>query len=112
MCGQVGVSLTTLIIHSGAMISVTRQDVMDGRVPNVSHQLAVQAVGANGLPIDIVGQVDVLVSFKGGFSTLHTFVVVAELLEECLLGSDFLINHAPIIDYTEQLLLLGKSILA
>ena len=59
-----------------------------------------------------MGQVDILVSFKGGFSTMYTFVVVAELLEECLLGSDFLINHAPIIDYTEQLLLLGKSILA
>ena len=40
---------------------------------------------------------------------MHTFVVVAELPVECLLGSDFLMKHATIIDYKGQCLLLGKG---
>lgn len=55
---------------------------------------------------------DVLLSFNGGISTMPTFVVVAELPVGCLLGSHFLIKHAAIIEYTEQCLLLGKSIVA
>lgn len=48
-------------------------------------------------------------SFKGGFSTTHTFVVVKELPVQCFLGSDFLMKHAAIINYAEQCLLVGKG---
>lgn len=84
VCGQAGVSPTTFLIDYGATISMIRQDVMDGKVPIVNHQSDIKTIEANGLPIDIVGQVDVLVSFKGGFSTMYTsFAVVMELSVEC-----------------------------
>ena len=109
VCGQGRVSSTTFLIDYGAIILVITQDLMDGKVHIVNHQSAVKAVEANGLPIDIVVQVDVLVSFKGVFFTMYPFLVVMELSVECFLGSNFLMKNAAIIDYTEQSLLLGKG---
>jgi len=48
------------------------------------------AVDANGSPLDIVGQVMITIA-------LGTFVVVHNLTVDCLLGADFMKNHATVL---------------
>lgn len=107
--GQAGVSPISFLVDSGATISVIKRDVIHDRLAIKERPSTIAAVGANGLPIDIVGEADVPVSLGGGFSVSHTFAVVTESPVQCLLGSDFLTKHAAVIDYANQWLLLGKS---
>jgi hypothetical protein len=54
-------------------------------------------VGANGCPLDMVGQVKIYMTI-GDFTCEQSFVVVQNLTVPCLLGADFLINQAAVID--------------
>ena len=55
-------------------------------------------IGANGAPLDVVGQITMPVSI-GNFTTEQVFVVVNALTVDCLLGADYLVAHGVIIDY-------------
>ena len=107
--GQAGMSPISFLVDSGATISVIKRDVLHDGLTIKERPLIIAAIGANGLPIDIVGEAYVPVSLGGEFSVSNTFAVVTELLVQCLLGSDFLAKHAAVIDYANQWLLLGKS---
>ena len=54
-------------------------------------------IGANGAPLDVMGQITMPVSI-GNFTTEQVFVVNA-LTVDCLLGADYLVAHGVIIDY-------------
>ena len=55
------------------------------------------AVGANGTPLDVVGQTTVTLQL-GNFKVDHQFIVVRNLTVDCLLGADFLPQHSSILD--------------
>ena len=65
-------------------------------------------VGANGLPLDVLGQVSILVSLSG-YRVTHTFCVVNGLTVEGLLGADFLEKHRAVIDFADHRLTLGTQ---
>ena len=97
--GLLGHSPVTFLLDSGATISVVRLDALtaDFRSQITTSRLTTP-VGANGSPLDMVGQVKIPVTI-GRFSTEQVFTVVNTLTVDCLLGSDFLISQEVLIDY-------------
>ena len=49
-------------------------------------------VGANGSPLDVIGQVILPVNV-GNFQSDQVFIVVKTLTVDCLLGADYLVAH-------------------
>ena len=67
------------------------------------------AVGANGTPLDVVGQTIVALQL-GDFRVDHEFTVVHYLTPDCLLGADFLQRHADILDCRNNILSLEQDL--
>ena len=97
--GLLGHSPVTFLLDSGATISVVRLDALTADLRGqITTSRLTTPVGANGSPLDMVGQVKIPVTI-GRFSTEQVFTVVNTLTADCLLGSDFLISQEVLIDY-------------
>ena len=97
--GLLGHSPVTFLLDSGAAISVVRADALTSELRSQITACEFTApVGANGVPLDMVGQVRIQVTI-GNFYTEQVFTVVNTLTVDCLLGSDFLKAQEVIIDY-------------
>ena len=71
-----------------------------------NHQITkatTAVVGANGIPLDVIGHTTLVVSL-GTFTTKQKFTIVRQLTVDCLLGADFLMNHHAIIDYCNKIM--------
>ena len=66
------------------------------------------AVGANGTPLDVVGQTTVILQL-GDFKVDHQFIVANNLTVNCLLGADFLKMHSAILDCCSNTLSVGQD---
>ena len=82
-------SKTQFLIDSGAAISVIQATVLPEGTPISGREYPVKTVAANGQPLDIIGQMEVSVSFTNDFHTSHKFLVVKDLSIPVILGSDF-----------------------
>ena len=95
--GTVDQSKTKFLIDSGAAVSVIHlKQVPDSSL--IKETPHVQKVGANGTPLDIVGQTTLIVGL-GSFQAEQKFVVARCLSVDCLLGADFLTKHCAMIDF-------------
>ena len=56
-------------------------------------------IGANGSPLDVIGQITLPVKI-GNFQSDQVFIVVRTLTVDCLLGADYLVAHEVVINYT------------
>ena len=65
-------------------------------------------VGANGLPMDVVGQISLSVCICGTV-VKQTFLVVKELTVEALLGTEFFDKHKAVLDFVHHRLTLGHQ---
>ena len=72
------------------------------------EQAAVSTVGANGLPMDVVGQISLSVCICGTV-VKQTFLVVEELTVEALLGTEFFDKHKAVLDFVHHRLTLGHQ---
>ena len=92
-------SPVTFLLDSGAAISVVRLDTLTSKLKSQITTTGLTApVGADGSPLDMVGQVKVRVTI-GNVHAKQVFTVVNTLTVDCLLGSDFLIAQEVVIDY-------------
>ena len=96
---------TNFLVDSGAAMSVVHYNLVKGS--HITKQGGL-AVGANGSPIDVVGQAVVTVML-GNFTVNHHFTVVNNLTVDCLLGADFLECHAAILDCGRNTLMVGRE---
>jgi len=103
--GHVGEVPTKFLLDSGAAISVLNLDVVKDKL---LHQVNICAVGANGTPLDVVGQTTATVCLRD-FKVDHQFMVVRNLTVDCLLGADFLQHHGAVLDCCHNTLSLGKD---
>ena len=103
--GHVGEVPTKFLLDSGAAISVLNFDVVKDKL---LHQVNICAVGANGTPLDVVGQTTATVCLRD-FKVDHQFIVVRNLTVDCLLGADFLQHHGAVLDCCHNMLSLGKD---
>ena len=76
--GNVGKRPVNMLLDSGAAVSVVRNSVLDDISRNLVMATSRTAIGANGLPLSVMGQVDLDVCL-GSFRTVHTFIVVRDL---------------------------------
>ena len=65
-------------------------------------------MGANGTPLDVVGQTTVSLQL-GDFKVDHHFIVVNNLTVDCLLGADFLQTHGAVLDCCSNILSVGQD---
>ena len=107
--GLLGHSPVTFLLDSGATISVVRLDTLttDLRSRITTTGLATP-IGANGSPLDMIGQVKIPVTI-GSFHTEQVFTVVKTLTVDCLLGSDFLIAQEVVIDYKKGTVIIKEN---
>eukprot|EP00731_Ephydatia_muelleri_P037796 Em0565g3a len=91
----------------GAMLSCC-SGVLEDRSRNLVMATSRTAIGANGLPLNVMGQVDLDICV-GNFRTVHTFIVVRDLTFECILGADFLKVNKAVMDFRNNTLHLGNS---
>ena len=105
--GKMGSTKYRFLLDSGAAVSVVRLDALD---PEWHSQIETKnlrtAVGADGLPLDVVGQVVAPVSL-GEFQAVHEFTVVRSLTTDCILGADFLTKHGAVMVCRAATLSLG-----
>ena len=73
------------VLDSGAAVSVVNFSVV--RQQSITKATTC-VVGANGTPLDVVGQTSVTLQL-GNFKVDHQFIVVRNLTVDCLLGADF-----------------------
>ena len=75
------------------------------------EQATVSTVGANGLPMDMVGQISLSVCLcNTTVKQMFLAIVVEELMVEALLGADFFDKHKAVIDFAHHRLTLGTQI--
>ena len=102
-----GTTSVHFLLDSGAVVSVIRHNTLPQSVPSHMEPASIATVGANGLPLDVAGQVSVLVSL-GNYCVQHTFLVLHGLTVEGLLGAVFLDKHKAVIDFVDHRLTLGS----
>ena len=109
--GSIGHSPVTFLLDSGAAVSVVRLGALGNQYRNQITDAGLTApIGANGSPLDVVGQITLSVSI-GNFQTDHVFIVVNTLTVDCLLGADYLVAHEVIINYKQGLVVIkGKEV--
>ena len=105
--GNVGDMPMRMLVDSGAAISVVRNDVLSDSCRKKMTMAQKTAVGANGLPLKIMGQVAVKISL-GTFQAIQTLAVVQDLTFECILGADFLSGNKAVMDFRTNTLHLGN----
>ena len=94
---KMGPTQRRFLLDSGAAVSVARLDVLDEKWHSQITAAGLKTtVGADGLPLEVVGQVTVPVSL-GDFQTSQEFTVVKSLTADCILGADFLVKHSAIV---------------
>ena len=59
-------------------------------------------IGANGSPLDVVGQITLPVSI----ATYQVFIVVNTLTVDCLLDADYLVAYEVVIDYKHSVVVI------
>ena len=106
--GNVGQRCLQILLDSGAALSVIRNDALDDRSRKSLTATSKTAIGANGLPLKVMGQVNIDVSL-GTFQAAHTFIVVKDLTFECILGVDFLRSNKAVMDFRTNTLHLGNE---
>ena len=106
--GEVNRKELSVLIDSGATVSAISQEVVGEPYIHRPESEHATTIGANGLPLDVVGHVTLPVAI-GDLNAQQDFVVVKNLSVDCLLGTDFLTAHKAVIDCGAQVLRIGGS---
>ena len=104
-----GQTSAKFLLDSGAAVSVVRHAVLADCWRNSIAKVETQnTLAANGLPLEVIGQVTVPVSL-GEFRAEQKFTVVRNLTVDCILGADFLVEHGAVIDCKASTLAVGMN---
>ena len=103
--GTIGSNPVWFLPDSGTAVSVFCHNKLPTSFTHLMEPGS-STVGANGLPLDVIGEVSLPVSLSG-YQVLHTFFVVNGLMVEGLLGLDFLEKLKALIDFADRCLTLG-----
>ena len=87
----------SFLVDSGAAVSVVSYDILPPSARSSMNGTPPLTIGANGIPLDVLGIVNVMVELEN-IKVHHDFVVARKLTVECLLGMDFLSRHGAVID--------------
>ena len=102
---MLGGQSVSFLVDSGAAVSVVSYDILPPSARSSINRTAPLTIGANGIPLDVLGTVNVMVVLET-IKVHQDFVVARKLTVECLLGMDFLSRHGAIIDCSKRKLTL------
>ena len=94
---MLGGQRVSFLVDSGAAVSVVSYDILPPSARSSMNGTPPLTIGANGIPLDVLGIVNVMVDLET-IKVHHDFVVARKLTVECLLGMDFLSRHGAVID--------------
>ena len=110
MEGSVGSNSVKFLVDSGAAVSAVDQAILPPDIHRRINPSSSETIGANGMPLDVVGQIPLEVTL-GEFRQTQDFVVVRNLSVDCLLGADFLLRHGAVVDCaSRQLVVAGTEV--
>ena len=89
MEGLVNNQQRRIIIDTGSNVSIVRPDVVGETVSMVQAHSYLRTVSGERAPIHGTMMLDITIGSK----TFHQKVWVADVVDECLLGLDFLVSH-------------------
>ena len=96
--GSLGQTNVQFVLDSGAGVSVVDYRVVEELYGDrIQKDGGAAPIGANGLPLHVVGKIQLPVKL-GCFQQDQVFIVVRNLSVECLLGADFLVHSEAILD--------------
>ena len=104
-----GGSSVKFLLDSGAAVSVVCYAVLSEEMQQRIKRSSSVVIGANGVPLEVVGRVTANVVL-GTFHHDQEFIVVRELTVKCLLGADFMEKHGVVIDYRTRCIQLGQDL--
>ena len=109
MDGVVGTVPTKILLDTGATVSVARYEFLQREHQERLNALP-GAVGANGMPLDVIGKMKVPVTL-GPFSAEEEFTVTHDqnLTVDCLLGANFLKKYGAVMDCRSSKLSIGTN---
>lgn len=104
-----GLTACRFLLDSGAAVSLVHQDTIEKQwCDKISAIESNTTVAANGLPLEVVGQVILLVSLRN-YKADQRIIVVQYQTANCILGADFLVKHCAVIDCNTATLTLGSN---
>lgn len=96
-----------MLVDTRSAVTLVRKDIWD-RASSDSQLSAPDSpvVAANGAELDIVGKTVVPLEV-GGLQTEFPVLVAKTLIQDCILGADFLLHNRCVVDMHRQVLLAG-----
>jgi len=98
------------LLDSGAAVSVINFESLPIQNHSAITETKSAAISANGMPLEVIGQIMLLISMKE-FTCTQVFVIIKNLAVDYPLGADFLKKHGAIIDCQSGTLRLGSCII-
>ena len=107
--GRLGKLVVKILIDTGSAATLVREDVWKKvqQSPKTIKAPVHFVVAANGEKLELVGQGEVSITI-GGVTRRHMVLVTKHLTQECILGVDFLIKHACIVDLRQHTFVRGS----
>ena len=90
---------TEMLVDTGSAVTIAREDVWKGTLQSDWSLLTTSpqpAVAANGQELDLLGKSETTI--RVDLAKKHTVLIARGLVQECLLGADFLQKHRCVVD--------------
>eukprot|EP00731_Ephydatia_muelleri_P037376 Em0453g3a len=109
--GRLGKLVVKILIDTGSAVTLVRDDVWKKvqQSPKTIKAPVHSVVAANGEKLELVGQGEVSITI-GGVTRRHMVLVTKHLTQECILGVDFLIKHACVVDLRQHTFVIDGKI--
>ena len=109
--GRLGKLVVKILIDTGSAVTLVREDVWKKvqQSPKTIKAPVHSVVVANGEKLELVGQGEVSITI-GGVTRRHMVLVTKHLTHECILGVDFLIKHACVVDLRQHTFVIDGKI--
>ena len=93
---------TSFTVDTGATVSIVRPDLISNRRPQISS-CTIQTV--TGKPVNVLGKTDVRVRL--GLLQFSHQMLVANIVDEVILGTDIMNAYGFVVDLREHVLKVG-----
>ena len=109
--GRLGKLVVKILIDTGSAVTLVRDDVWKKvqQSPKTIKAPVHSVVAANGEKLELVGQGEVSITIRG-VTRRHMVLVTKHLTQECILGVDFLIKHACVVDLRQHTFVIDGKI--
>ena len=103
-----------MLVDTGSAVTLVHCHVLEkAKIDFKLGMVSEPVVSANGQPLDIKGKCELeIFIFLGGVSVVHPVLVAADVMQDCLLGIDFLGKHNCTIDLNGRSIKIGKEVVS